>query len=398
MKQVNIFKCVPVQMTNSKFQQDIKFLAISSYHLKTLKWRGYFYTFLTSLQLLQCIVTSNSKIKITYNSVSNTIVGYLAFLILSACGCYLHLIRDRGNELQVYTNDLLAFKTKYSSNNDKMQISVNAIDFLSLQYILFGLIAGVIFSPCFVMGIHWGNPCKTSLLGYYILDECWRIETTDIQLVQFLRRAITKIMVFVLNIWMWYFGSNGMVFVGLAINVICTMMFRKSINLVKSRLKSTTNYLQDAQLYRQFQIFNTFGNIIQQYIVLVLLIAATSCMSISLMSLVRLSSNLNDRNNIFVLLVYGISASNGTFAMLVLLGGMVSVYTESNNLFKIVKKLDLSCGNRVDRMWRRRYWKSCTLIKFKFGDSNFIETLTPLRCLDFSLNFTLQLLLLFTMK
>ncbi len=111
-------------------------------------------------------------------------------------------------------------------------------------------------------------------------------------------------------------------------------------------------------------------------------------------ALVRFSNGTFGETNSLMIASFGVMAVNGFFAILVSLGGLVSVFIKSKEIKKGSKMLEISYNCRKERKWARRYWKSCNVIKIKFGESNFLEELTPLKSLHFSLDLTVQFLLL----
>jgi len=74
---------------------------------------------------------------------------------------------------------------------------------------------------------------------------------------------------------------------------------------------------------------------------------------------------------------------------------MVAVHKTSEKMLveanRLVGSLEMS---RYMKLWVKRFWRSCDEVKIRFGDNNFLDTLTPLRCMDTSMNLTVQVLLL----
>lgn len=101
---------------------------------------------------------------------------------------------------------------------------------------------------------------------------------------------------------------------------------------------------------------------------------------------------------IFTYLMIAQIAFNGFLCQILLLGMMSKVFVGS-------KRVQQHC-NRVVCLYRgpgihgmnrrlaRRYIRSSGLIKAKFGSSNFIDSVTPLNCVDLANALTVQLLLI----
>jgi len=89
-----------------------------------------------------------------------------------------------------------------------------------------------------------------------------------------------------------------------------------------------------------------------------------------------------------VLFVTDVVVLNAGLGMIVLLGGLVGVHLKSKEVLKKLKS-----KQRSQFKWEVRFYKSCQVIKIKLGSNNFLDALTPLNCLDFSVSLTAQLLL-----
>ncbi len=115
----------------------------------------------------------------------------------------------------------------------------------------------------------------------------------------------------------------------------------------------------------------------------------------SLASLVKFSKGTSEVASLVMMTTLGIAVIDCMFGILVILGGMVAVYTISKKTLTRAKlAVSQTTMSRYDRRWAKRFLRSCNAIKIKFGANNFFDELTPLRCLDSSLNLTVQVLLL----
>lgn len=164
--------------------------------------------------------------------------------------------------------------------------------------------------------------------------------------------------------------------------------------MFRVELKSSSNIYRDALIYRQFQILNTLTNVVQTRILEVFIGAVILSLSMNLGVLIGISNAAQSESNIFMIAVFLLETVNGVLAILVIVGGMVWVYTKSKHIIVVAKKLEWKNENRATQRWARRYWLSCVPLKIKFGDTNYLEELTPFKSLGFSLNLSVQFLLL----
>lgn len=160
-------------------------------------------------------------------------------------------------------------------------------------------------------------------------------------------------------------------------------------------LQLNKNCEQTTKLYRQIQVLNVLCNSVTQSCLGVAIFAAISLVGMSLALLIRTGKSNFDQGNIAFLLILAVTAVDCLLLLVALTSGMVKVFAESANLHINVERLYL--GNvllKRDKKWMEKFWNSCDKIKIKFGDNNYLEEVTPLKCLDCSLQFTMQVLLL----
>lgn len=161
-----------------------------------------------------------------------------------------------------------------------------------------------------------------------------------------------------------------------------------------------------AVIYRTIQVLACIANEIQQKVFMsVIVIAATFLISLCTATVVWLPWTIDNLLSILMFLTIGIDC---TLAVVTSVGGMAGVYTES---VKVIRKLQTSIGiiggggyrNLVGRgdgcgsmevKWKQRFYRSCMSIKIRFASINFVDRLTPLACVDFANDLTLQLLLI----
>lgn len=128
----------------------------------------------------------------------------------------------------------------------------------------------------------------------------------------------------------------------------------------------------------------------------VLMVAAVIIQSISTTMLVKLEWI---SVNMIPLMVFSVTAVDATLACVVCLGGMAGVFTESTQVMCKLKRHLCSLylqhsKKREEARWQRRFLRSCTLIKIRFGGFNYVDQLTPVNCMNFANSLTVQLLLL----
>jgi len=119
-----------------------------------------------------------------------------------------------------------------------------------------------------------------------------------------------------------------------------------------------------------------------------LIISAIASSSAGVAMLIKLHWN---SSNLIALFIFTSCSTNGLLVLMICLGGMVAIRSKSK---KVLQENKVMQGEtqRESKIYRK-FWQSCPIIKIKFGAQNFVEELTPLNCLDFTVNLAVQFLL-----
>lgn len=167
------------------------------------------------------------------------------------------------------------------------------------------------------------------------------------------------------------------------------------------------------------QVLGTLMNEIQQKAMVTSIITCAiwiHCLALNV--LIKMPNGHGDLIFFFVFLFLTVEAWG---AVSVCVGGWSQVYIQSEknsqhfarnlaktkmparclkqgNAFKqvasVVASSNMEAGRRRYVLELKRFYKSCSYVKVKFGSLNFIERLTPLNCMDTSLALTVNLLLI----
>ncbi len=400
INRVGNVKAAPIHITKTTLQpqyDNLQIITKNILQLKVLNFKSWLLLTAACLQLLQCVHFS-SQLSGNVKNKSELLLGWFSWLGLQACAMYIYLLKNKGHQLKYYLDNLLAFRKKHTIKTCNLTSYPNTHSLIEFSNLLLGyliLLTAVGIGPCFVLILHWSNPCKPSLLGYFLLEECHRTNGSLNHVIQIIWTQIKTGTVFLFNIWLWYFGFHGLAFGFTVVHITLTMIVRECIQLACRQTKSIyTNISDKCKIYRQLQILNILCNSIQQSCLLTFLCAVTFTMSLSINLVIRFgSANIEDKF-IFVTL-FSFVTIDAIGSIIFILGGMVSVFVNSKNCLCCMKGLQLQCKSKFDRVWMRSFFRSCDTIKLKFGDNNFIEELTPFKTLDFAINLTVQILLVF---
>lgn len=141
-------------------------------------------------------------------------------------------------------------------------------------------------------------------------------------------------------------------------------------------------------LYRNLQILALLMNEEQKWgITANLAFLSIIAQAGSVSGIILISWNAENITGIVFLLLQLSTAANNLFGTF---GSQSSILGVTEVLIKNLNSSERSCngdrGNRLDRKWRHRFFKSCKPIRVGFGSINFVDALTPLTCVDMGNN------------
>lgn len=319
------------------------------------------------------------------------ILNWMPILMLAYHNFHLKVLLEKSNETATFINSLLQSNCKmkeYIKNKKR-----NFTEKMNLFYSAAVLPLVVIFPVGYVFGLHWHNPQKSSLAGYFALGHCENIWEN-----------IIKFTILSLNFWVWTISSCAGSFCIAGLQPLCTILLRDCIhgfwNMEECGGQHEIPFLQRAIAYREIQVMAGLQTNVQGGALMgILIIAPTSLISITSVIIVRLPWIAE---NLTLLLLSGYLAFVSLLCIMFVIGGQAGVWTESKRMFI---KLDRSNAERIQhcrckfKRWESkcqlRFWKSCrNLVKVKFGVNNFVEEETPLNCINLAVSLAAQFLLL----
>ncbi len=390
-RQTQLYKSIPIRLKSIDSSNALMFVPETAKHIRVLKYKSILHTSLVGLQLFQCLLSSTTLVH-QKQSAFDKIFGWLSFLMLLTTSIFLHVTRIHGPILGSYFNNIFDISKRiiYVPKLSDFATNKARLILLAAPILLF---SGNVFGPILVFGFHWKNPCKSSLVGYFILEECYVANIETLGIITVIRRGLAKTAAFIVNSCIWNLGGSSGGFLVTVCYIISPIVQQEIIQLMRKALNDDQNMHNDLCMYRQLQILNTLCNNTQKVALGAMIVCGTLWTSISLAFLVSSLKGGQQKTNGFVYATFGLSISNCTIALVVVLGGLLSVSLKSEKYLKDISKLELTQKSREKRLWIRLYSRSCSKVKIQFGDNNFLESLTPLRCLDWAANIAVQILL-----
>lgn len=382
-----IFHSTPLQFSCHEFT--IKVAEKSSPLFKSFCRKFICRFFLCLLAILQIAV---AEIKSSANFFDRILYG-ITLMVLLPSHSILYTCDKQAQKICVLFNGILRFSANHKNQkSQKPKILVKLC--ISIAYIL--PLAAILSPFILVIGFHWQNPCKPSILGYWLLEQCSKVPT-PIQESSYraLASVITKVIVFGINTWTWLFGTVAVfVFIG-GIQMICGVCILEFIEFYPNHATNQNlKLVQKCEIYRTIQVLINVLNDIQRIVLTFEVIPSTLFLSISTMGLLVFPW----RNEYAMALSFMVIANLVCVTLLlVILGGFANLELESEQIprrvFTLFNKRILT-GQRQKVREIRVLCRSCVRTSVKFGYMNWVEKLTSLKCIDFANELTAQCLLL----
>lgn len=154
------------------------------------------------------------------------VIAWIGNLILLTGIVYLYVFRrSKPNEIILFINSLFQFNSLHPCIDLRSSFSLRVK--ISVFFVQCTLFTAYIFPVIFIYGIHWSSPCKISLFGYWLLKQCSQ-SPDNLTLIEAVCDKLTKIVVFLMNHWMWSFTIYSTIFgltVILTLSLICLYDF-----------------------------------------------------------------------------------------------------------------------------------------------------------------------------
>ncbi|CAL8146391.1 unnamed protein product [Orchesella dallaii] len=332
---------------------------------------------------------------VQHGSQSTKIVVGLSVPGLVTLNSFLNTCEQNALDIIICINGFLQFDAIYKKEllRRHRMINFNILTILNLIFAELVLISTIALQFMMLNSIFWLTPCTPALLAYQLLDDC------NPNLVESpyatIWNILIKLIVFLVNqhYWVVAFSTAPLIISGAMI--LCSMALDSYLDVFSLQAGQEKNINNYSKMYRFIQVLSLLMDEILQDVLLTLMGEAILLTAFSLMAMVKLDRNISNAPWLGVL---GLLLINSICVFTILLGGMVGVHDKSEQGLRDVKNFARHQRRlrQKDRMWLTKFCKSCAPIKVKIGYSNFLEKKTPLMCISFAIDLTVQLLLLAT--
>ncbi len=350
------------------------------------------------IQTIFCIALTSQIVHslIYYNvSLANRIMYGITLIALLVTNVYLRSSFKQTYIQCAYVNGIIQTATCYASHKSlSAKRKYSLVEKLNLTAAYLLAPTATIFQLAFVFGLHSLSACKPTLVGYLIIPEC---QSTEEPLDYGIFNKIVKFVIFLFNHWVWTISVHLCPYFIAGIQILCALTFNDFLSYFDrmSDFGCQLSLYRASLMYRKIQILNGLCNEFQQNPLTIVLMTASIVIQAISMAGVALIPWKEDN---YVALVCCTQAMiYGTLVVLVYLGGMAKIFQKSKQVLHRKRLCSVNISKSRDPCnlkWSNKFYLSCTPVRFRFGNVNYIDRLTPLTCTVFANRLTLQFLLL----
>jgi len=250
-----------------------------------------------------------------------------------------------------------------------------------------------IMMPIFgAFGLHWGSPCKPSMTLFLLIPECLDSGINKRAWWNLLAKSI----IYLFNYWSWIAAMFASLYSMSVFISLCVLSFGDLVKYFKTNAESNfeRDLYRNGQYYRKLQVLGCLCNEVQKSDIMgIMTFGSILTLIFALNSVLTIPWT---RENAHVLAFFGMVTFNATANFLVCFGAMAEVYDEFVEALDQMKGRGVLLVRRVGKgaKWKNRFYISCTPVQFKFSGHSYVDRLTPLNFIAFSIDQTVSLLLI----
>ncbi len=240
------------------------------------------------------------------------------------------------------------------------------------------------------------NPCLPTNLCYWIVDtQCVGQLGSETKATWSLYEICVKLLVVVVNYLNWSFLQSGCYFHCTLILLVKTYCLRRYIELAGNRIELSLSKKKEPNAYtcimlREIEVIsNEYRRLYSYSAISPCIVCAMLLHILTFYACIKFGLGLP----LAMYLFFSLAALNTCVVVLCMYTSMANVVRASTFVLEV--KLRSGMGkNMVRSPWFRRFLKSCKIVKIYVGSVNFVEPMTPLVVEQFSIQQTVNLLLL----
>lgn len=317
-------------------------------------------------------------------TLSTKIANWAVLILCFLYHTLFHFCATRSDDIATLLNELLASGESLSQYSFGSERSFT--ERINMSLVLLTPPSTLIVPIGLSFGLHWVNPHKPTLIGYWLLAESGTF-----------LGFLTKLGVLLFNYWFWTSGILATIACIGFVQVLSVILLRDHLRAFGNLEASGEHpFGKRVNIYRQIQVLECLQNKVQAGTIMsITMVCLTTALPLSLVLILRQAWT---SDNMFNIIMWGYLTCTCVASIIFIFGGHSGLWSDSRGLLVKLDHLNVSrrptLSGKEWKLWQA-FWRSCrNLVKVKFGVNNFVEEETPLNCLNFAVSIAVQLLLL----
>lgn len=203
-----------------KFTAKNKLVTIHTQSTGKSEWRFILSTFLVFIYTIQCLMKRT-------NTLIDSVLAWNSLLMLYVSQAYIHQLRIKSHEIAFMINSLYHLDSLHPDHSGKESHSKVIKAKIVCAYIL--NLTAILMPIGFIHGPHWVNPCRTTLIGYWLLRRCYSHMQTTATTCEVFTDYLTHFGVILVNHWLWSFSIHAAAFGTAVIHTLCVTTLQQII-------------------------------------------------------------------------------------------------------------------------------------------------------------------------
>lgn len=174
--------------------------------------------------ILQAILQGKYKAQ---KDTSNTLTTWLAIALFLAFIIDTFICHAKAPEIAEMVNGFIQFDCIHNKKATKSWKSLSSHEILTAMMAYAVIMTQILLPLGFVFGLHWHNPWKASLAGYWLISK----RMYSFRDMAGIFEVLTRVLILTANYWIWAIVINGPCFAAGVLHTLCSASLSHNINM-----------------------------------------------------------------------------------------------------------------------------------------------------------------------
>lgn len=158
---------------------------------------------------------------------SNTLTTWLSIALFLAFIIDTFICFAKASEIAEMVNGFIQFDYIHKQTATKSWTSLSSHEMLTALMAYAVILTQILLPLGFVFGLHWHNPWKASIAGYWLITK----RVYSFADMDGILELLTRVLILTANYWIWSIVINGPCFAAGVLHTLCSATLSNNINL-----------------------------------------------------------------------------------------------------------------------------------------------------------------------